>query len=140
MQEQEEFTYKQTEYRGHRNNFKITCRNIDHVSVGYVWFEIRPKKLVLRYISVKPKYRNKHIGSTLLQKMETFAKENGIYYVEGTYYPDSSDDARAFYEKNGYTVPNQTHTWDNYDNRWALNKSLSPTTNHKITFSNEKIK
>ena len=144
METQEEFTYKQAPYPNHPNNYRITCFDVNKAYAGHIWFEVRPRKLVLHYVGVKKQYRRKHIGSTLLHKMEDFAKKNHIYHIEGKFDPDNEkpeekldlelNPTRRFYEYNGYTVPNAEHSWVNYDETWTLYKDLHPTvlyqTNH----------
>lgn len=54
-------------------------------------------------IAVKKEINNKGIGSKLLQRMEDYARANGVYNI-GLNTGVKRTDAHAFYQRNGYTT------------------------------------
>ena len=101
--------------------------------LGYINFSIKRNKAWIHRVSVKENHRRLGIGSSLLSEMENFLKsknasgEENVNIIEGKFYPlgVSEQSLRNFYEKNGYNVPNKSHTWDDYDETWTLSKILT---------------
>ena len=114
------------------NSYSLECflsmpEQEKRILLGYIKFNINSNKVWIARISVRQSHRRLGIGSQLLAKMEEFAKSAGAKLVEGKFYPlgVSESNLRAFYEKNGYFVPNKTHSWEDYDETWTLHKDIS---------------
>jgi dTDP-4-amino-4,6-dideoxy-D-galactose acyltransferase len=80
---------------------------------GFVSYKIKVKTLTIGLIAVDFKHQYKGIGAQLLKKMEQIAFEKGMTQIK---IPTqlSNTQACAFYEKQGYSIEEQTyikHFW-----------------------------
>ena len=129
------FAYTFTKDYNDTNVCLVRCFAVrDGEDAGYISFEQQYKKMKLRKIFVKPTYRKMYIGQTLLSIMEDYAKSQGIYRIEGKFFP-SVKGARTFYNKCGYFVPNEKQDWETYDDTWTLSKDLDRNLRPKINFN-----
>jgi GNAT superfamily N-acetyltransferase len=60
------------------------------------------KRLLIEEMVVKPGFRRKGVGSQLLEKLESIAKEKGIMYVKVT--TGTKLKANQFYQKHGFKL------------------------------------
>ncbi|OHB56969.1 MAG: hypothetical protein A2Y12_20755, partial [Planctomycetes bacterium GWF2_42_9] len=84
---------------------------IDNILAGYVLFYIRdyaenPFRYAYRgihidQIAVLEEYQHQHVGSSLMDKVESFARSQGISRLELTYW-DKNTEAGSFYAKRGF--------------------------------------
>ena len=70
-------------------------------SVRYYGIGIEGSYMVIIGIAVKNEMQNKGIGKKLIQQMENYAKEKGVFsiYLNSDF---KRTDAHTFYERNGY--------------------------------------
>ena len=70
-------------------------------SVQYYGIGIEGSYMVIIGIAVKKEMQNKGIGTRLIQEMEQYAKESGVFsiYLNSDF---KRTEAHAFYERNGY--------------------------------------
>lgn len=79
--------------------------------LGYVSFTINRGSWPhawMRKIEVYDSYQRLGIGQVLLNVFEHYCVTNNIDNVEGKYYPSNAA-AIKFYQKNGYSVTNETY-------------------------------
>ncbi|EKE00167.1 MAG: Acetyltransferase [uncultured bacterium] len=109
-----EYVYKEMVESFEKYNGKCVVAVVDNTLVGYLWglipatqspeslLSVIPSKLgVLKDAYINEKYRGQHIGSTLIEKMETYFKEQGCDAVWlQVFVPNKS--AYNLYKKLGY--------------------------------------
>lgn len=76
---------------------------LDGEPVGYLFFMAAADEGELLRIGVSPEYRRQGVGQVLLEHMDYFVLENGIYSV-WLEVRESNEPARALYEKSGFVT------------------------------------
>lgn len=76
---------------------------LDGEPVGYLFFMAAADEGELLRIGVSPEYRRQGVGQVLLDHMDYFVLENGIYSV-WLEVRESNEPARALYEKSGFVT------------------------------------
>lgn len=102
--------------------YNVVCV-LSNEEAGFINFEIKDNKTWIYKIETKENHYHKGVGTALLNAMEYISMLNNTKRVEGKYYPDNKY-TKPFYEKYGYFIPNQTKSWDDYDETWTLYKDL----------------
>jgi ribosomal protein S18 acetylase RimI-like enzyme len=78
--------------------------------IGFCWVNLlntaREKKAIIEDIYVKPEFRSKKLGKTMLTKALSILKRKGIYLVFASTVVDNKE-AIEFYKKNGFIELNQ---------------------------------
>ena len=111
---------------GENNGFyDIRCYDESENEMGFVTFKLNKNegKIWLYKIETHDDFLHRGVATALINTMEYVAMKNSINCIEGKYYPEN-DFAKPFYEKYGYYLPNQTKSWDNYDDTWTMSKYL----------------
>lgn len=103
--------------------FYITCFSKNKEEMGIVSFKINENFLWVYKLKTNQNFYRQGVASAILDIVEYIAIKNGVNIIEGKFFPDNNY-ALPFYEKNGFHVPNQTKTWDDYDPYWRLYKIL----------------
>ncbi|WP_458125899.1 N-acetyltransferase family protein [Paenibacillus sp. Z3-2] len=80
--------------------------------LGYIWFEIKEynetafkkayRSIYIHQLNILKEYKGKGLGKRLMDKVEEIAGLNHIKKIELDYW-SRNDQAKGFYEKNGYT-------------------------------------
>ena len=76
---------------------------LDGEPVGYLFFMAAADEGELLRIGVSPEYRRQGVGQVLLDHMDYFVLENGIYSV-WLEVRESNEPARALYDKSGFVT------------------------------------
>lgn len=101
----------------------IQCLTENDIEMGCVSFRFFDDILWIYKLETNPKFYRQGVASAVMDIVELMAIKRGINKIEGRFFP-SNDAARPFYEKNGYSVPNKTKSWDDYDPHWVIHKTL----------------
>ncbi|MGG0462407.1 N-acetyltransferase family protein [Priestia aryabhattai] len=81
--------------------------------VGFAWLEIKQysetvfkktyKSIYVHQLNIAEHYKNKGFGSSLMKKIYSIARKNGINTIELDYWNDNTV-AESFYEKEGFVT------------------------------------
>lgn len=89
------------------NEYEIIAEGPDGQGIGYAMAcLVGSDTLDLRSIIVYPGWRDSGLGTTIMQKMFSWAQEQGARVLTGSFFPDPGMDEqlRAFYERLGIKV------------------------------------
>jgi len=88
----------------------------DGKPLGYAWIEVKQylenafrkayRSVFIHQLSISSGHRNNGHGTTMMDYIGQFARENGIHKIELDYWA-SNEHAAKFYEKNGFQVYRQ---------------------------------
>lgn len=103
--------------------YKVECLSGDE-EMGFITFKVLSDHAWIYKLETKEKFAHQGVASAVVDIAEyIIAVENSKNQVEAKYMPDN-EFALPFYQKNGYYVPNQTKSWDDYDETWRMFKML----------------
>jgi len=105
--------------------YEFVMENENKQVMGHICFSLKEHERYawLIHINTEDEFQHLGIATILACVMEYVAVKSGYRRVEGVYCP-LNQYARAFYLKNGYTLPKQGCGWDEYDQYWRLGKNL----------------
>ena len=105
--------------------YEFVMENENKQVMGHIVFSLKEQDRCawLIHISTEDEFQHLGIATILACVMEYVAEKSGYRRVEGVYCP-LNQYARAFYLKNGYTLPKQGCSWDEHDQYWRLSKDL----------------
>ena len=103
--------------------YELKCKTKDNHIMGYLTFKIYDDCLWINKIETKEKYQHKGVANALIELVEYFAMTQRKTKIQAKYYPTNSY-AKPFYQKHEYFIPNQSGTWEDYDETWTMYKDL----------------
>lgn len=106
------------------NFYELKCKTKDNRIMGYVTFKIYDDCVWINKIETKEKYQHRGVANALIELVEYFSMTNRKQKIEAKYHP-TNDFAKPFYQKHGYFIPNQSGTWEDYDETWRMYKDLN---------------